>query len=253
MAATRGKSSGGEHGLADAAVALQVALSERLARPQFGPPVSHVYAPLTYARASASAYLRRYVGGGARVLLLGMNPGPFGMAQTGVPFGEVAAVRDWLGIEEPVGRPPREHDKRPVLGFACTRSEVSGRRLWGWAAERFGTPTAFFRRFMVWNYCPLVFLEEGGRNRTPDKLPAAEREYLFEACDGALAALVQLLGIEHVVGVGAFAEDRARRALADRKLRFGRMLHPSPASPLANRGWVPAAERDLLAQGIELP
>ena len=34
-----------------------------------------------------------------RVVFLGMNPGPFGMAQVGVPFGEVAAVRDWLRID----------------------------------------------------------------------------------------------------------------------------------------------------------
>jgi single-strand selective monofunctional uracil DNA glycosylase len=93
---------------------------------EFAPPVAFVYNPLRYARAPHEAYLERYGGGHKQVVLLGMNPGPFGMAQTGVPFGEIAAVRDWMGIDEPVKRPPRVHPKRPVLGFDCPRSEVSG-------------------------------------------------------------------------------------------------------------------------------
>ncbi len=185
---------------------------------------------------------------------MGMNPGPWGMAQTGVPFGEIGFVRDWLGIEGAVDAPPEEHPKRPIEGFDCARSEVSGRRLWGWAAERFGTPERFFERFFVWNYCPLVFMEESGRNRTPDKLPAAEREPLFAACDEALRRAVDALGPSRVVGIGRFAEDRARHCLADRPdTAVGGILHPSPASPAANRGWAEQAERQLVAQGIELP
>ena len=127
-------------------------------------------------------------GAPVRVLYFGMNPGPFGMAQTGVPFGEVAAVRDWLGIEAPVERPAREHPKRRVEGFACRRSEVSGARLWGWARARFGTPERFFARFFVWNWCPLGFLADSGANLTPAELPAAERRALEAVCDRALAA-----------------------------------------------------------------
>lgn len=223
-----------------------------LADLDFAPPVAHVYNPLVYARRSAERYLERFARPGPEAFFLGMNPGPFGMAQTGVPFGEVALVRDWLGIEERVDRPEDEHPKRPVLGFDCTRSEVSGARLWGWARERFGEPERFFERFFVWNYCPLVFLEEGGRNRTPDKLPAAERATLFEACDLALRRLVDHLGPERVIGVGKFAEDRAREALGDTAPPLGRILHPSPASPLANRGWAPQAEQQLAALGVEL-
>src|SRR6185369_4193405 len=135
---------------------------------RFGAPVTHVYNPLTYAWAAHREYLRRYGRGSKRVLFFGMNPGPFGMAQTGVPFGEVAAVRDWLKIDAPIGRPEVEHPKRPVHGFACKRSEVSGKRLWGLFAERFGTPEAFFAEHFVANYCPLVFCETSGCNRTPD-------------------------------------------------------------------------------------
>ena len=204
-------------------------ISRRLCREvdrlEFAPPVTHVYNPLRYARARHEEFLERHADPRAKALLLGMNPGPFGMAQTGVPFGEIDAVRRWLGIEGKVGRPENEHPKRPVQGFACTRNEVSGRRLWGWAEERFGKPRRFFRRFFVWNYCPLAFLEETGRNRTPDKLPAAERDALFEVCDDALRRIVAWLQPEQVVGIGRFAMDRAKAALPDTTIPIGTVLH----------------------------
>ncbi len=233
-----------------------IRIAEKLVRDvrdlRFAPPVTHVYNPLVYASAPHTEYLRRFASGPKEALFVGMNPGPFGMAQTGVPFGDVGMVRDWMGIEAPVGRPDREHSKRPVLGFDCARSEVSGTRLWGWARERFGSPEAFFSRFFVWNYCPLCFLEESGRNRTPDKLPAAERAPLFEACDRALRDLVDELGPRWVVGVGKFAEDRAKAALRERDVEIGRILHPSPASPAANKNWAGAAEAALARLGIEI-
>ncbi len=216
----------------------------------FGDPVTHVYNPLVYARVPHDEDLRRYGNPGCEAVLVGMNPGPFGMAQTGVPFGDVSMARDFLGIEGPVGKPPVEHPKRPVLGFSCARKEVSGTRVWTWARERFKTADAFFRRFFVVNYCPLVFLESGGKNRTPDKLKKEERDQLYEVCDGALASTVQVLGPRLVIGIGAFAQDRCRSALGD-EYEVGRILHPSPASPVANRGWAAQATTQLRELGIE--
>jgi single-strand selective monofunctional uracil DNA glycosylase len=229
-------------------------LTRAVAGLRFGPPVAVTLNPLVYARRPHEAYLERFGAGSPRALLLGMNPGPFGMAQTGVPFGDVAMVRDWMGIEERVDEPTETHPKRPVQGFACPRSEVSGTRLWGWAKDRFGTPDSFFERFFVWNHCPLAFLEAGGRNRTPDKLPAAEREPLFEACDAALGRVVEALGVEAVIGVGAYAETRLRSVLrgagTEDAYLVGRILHPSPASPAANRGWAEQAEASLRSYGL---
>jgi single-strand selective monofunctional uracil DNA glycosylase len=216
----------------------------------FAKPVAYVYNPLDYAWKPYRAYLERYGRGEPRVILLGMNPGPFGMAQTGVPFGDVGMVRDWLGIEATVERPVREHPKRPVAGFQCTRGEISGRRLWGWARENFATPRRFFDRFFVANYCPLAFLEASGRNRTPDKLPRKESLALFEACDAALRRMVERLRPEYVVGVGRFAADRAAAALNGTGIRLGMLPHPSPASPAANRGWAAQATRALADLGI---
>ena len=216
----------------------------------FSAPVTHTYNPLHYASSVAKNYLKRYGKGRKRVSMLGMNPGPFGMAQTGVPFGEVAAARNWLGINAPIGKPTREHPKRPITGFGCTRSEVSGRRLWGWCEKNFQTAERFFQRFYVHNFCPLVFMDEGGRNLTPDKLPASERGPLFEACEDALRKVVELQRPRMVIGVGAFAEKRAQSTLSGFDLEFGRIPHPSPGSPLANGGWEAAADAAFAAMGL---
>jgi single-strand selective monofunctional uracil DNA glycosylase len=218
----------------------------------FTRPVTHVYNPLRYAAAPHREYLRRYASTTKRVVLLGMNPGPYGMAQTGVPFGEVGMVRDWLGICEPVGSPERSHPKRPIDGFACTRSEVSGARLWGALAERHHSPDRWFADRFVANYCPLVFMEASGKNRTPDRLWPSERDALYAACDRHLQALVRVLEPEWVIGVGKFTEQRARHALADSGVRIGSILHPSPASPVANRGWAEQADAQLRALGLAL-
>jgi single-strand selective monofunctional uracil DNA glycosylase len=234
-----------------------VSISRWLAREvsdlRFAPPTACIYNPLVYARRSHEAYLSRYAVQRVEALLVGMNPGPWGMAQTGVPFGEVALVREFLGIEERVDQPPALHPKRPIEGFACTRSEVSGRRLWGWARDRYRTAKRFSKVFLLTNYCPLVFMEASGRNRTPDKLPAAEREPLFAACDEALRRLVRWCQPRRVIGVGSFAAGRALEALGADGPAVGTILHPSPASPAANRGWVAQAERQLREQGITLP
>jgi len=213
--------------------------------------VPFVYNPLVYARSPHEAYLERWGMKAPReVLMLGMNPGPFGMAQTGVPFGDVAMVRDFVGITGPVDRPPREHPRRPIVGFACGRSEVSGTRFWGWARDRFSTADRFFDRIFVANWCPLVFIDDSGRNRTPDKLPAGERAPLFRVCDEALARIVDVLEPRLVVGIGRFAERRAHEALGD-GIRIGSIPHPSPASPAANRGWADAVDAHLRELGFE--
>lgn len=227
-------------------------LAERVEQLRFASPVSCCYNPLIYAREPHERYLERYGVAPREVLLIGMNPGPFGMVQTGVPFGDVAMVRDWLGVVGRVARPPREHPKRPVQGFACERSEISGTRLWGWARERYGTPARFFARFFVANYCPLAFVEDSGKNRTPDKLPAVEQQALFALCDDALRALVAHLRPRFVIGIGGFAGRRARLALPGQPCSVGTILHPSPASPKANRGWAEIIEKQLAELGIAL-
>jgi single-strand selective monofunctional uracil DNA glycosylase len=234
------------HPLVESAKRLRDAVSKQ----RFAPPVSHVYNPLEYAWAAHEAYLREYGNSTKRVIFLGMNPGPFGMAQTGVPFGEITAVRDWLGILEKIEKPALEHPKRLVLGFDCPRSEVSGQRLWGLFAKTFDSARDFSREHLVMNYCPLVFMESTGRNRTPDKLLVSEREALFKACDEHVRDAVRILKPEWLIGVGDFAMKRAEEIFPKGPVKIGRILHPSPASPAANRDWPGTATQQLIQMGV---
>jgi single-strand selective monofunctional uracil DNA glycosylase len=218
----------------------------------FGPPVTHVYNPLDYAWAAHELYLKKYGANRKRIVFLGMNPGPFGMVQTGVPFGEVAAVRDWLKITAKINKPKGEHSRRLIHGFDCTRSEVSGRRLWGLFAARFQSPDNFFAEHFVVNYCPLAFCEHSGCNRTPDKLPPLERNPLIEICDSHLCRVMEILEPEWLIGVGDFAVRRGQavRERLKKPVQIGQILHPSPASPAANRGWAEKATEQMITLGL---
>jgi single-strand selective monofunctional uracil DNA glycosylase len=235
---------------ADPLIVAARGLSAAVGKLRFAAPVTHVYNPLDYAWRAHQIYLRRYGNSTKRVIFLGMNPGPFGMAQTGIPFGQIAAVRDWLGISAKIDKPRKENPKRPVLGFDCHRSEISGERLWGLFAKRFGIADKFFREHIVMNYCPLAFVEESGRNRTPDKLPPRERERLFAACGEHLREVVRILEPEWVIGVGDFATKRAHTIFLSSRPRIGQILHPSPASPASNNDWAGKVTEQLQKLGI---
>lgn len=229
-------------------------MNEELKVLSFSEPVTHVYYPLEYAWDSHFQYLKRFGVGKKRVLFLGMNPGPWGMSQTGVPFGEIPAVRDWMGISSPINKPSLEHPKRLITGFECERSEVSGRRLWGLFAEKFGTAEQFFEEHFVVNFCPLVWMAQSGKNITPDKLPKSEITPVTEICQRHLKSVIDVLEPSYLIGVGAFAEKQLKAVV---KLYYpkhscviGKVLHPSPASPAANRGWAEAAEKQLVDQGV---
>lgn len=226
-------------------------LSRQVDELKFAAPVTHVYNPLTYAWKAHEEYLCRFGGSRKRVFFLGMNPGPFGMVQTGIPFGEIAAVRDWLNISAPIQTPAVEHPRRPVLGFGCPRSEVSGRRLWKLFSDRFGSPEKFFAEHLVGNYCPLAFLSASGSNVTPDKLSKTERASLAKTCDEHLRRVLEILQPEWLIGIGAFAKNRGELVAAGTGIRIGQILHPSPASPKANRhDWTKTAAAELIALGV---
>ena len=225
-------------------------LSQSVCSLSFELPTAYIYNPLEYASEIHRQYLVLAGDGKKKIVFLGMNPGPYGMAQTGVPFGEIPSVRDWMGLHGEVKEPDPEHPKRPVEGLDCDKSEVSGRRLWGLFSEKFPNAKDFFKDHFVANYCPLVFMEESGRNRTPDKLPAAEKKTLEKVCDQHLREIVEILEPEWLIGVGGFAKKRAEEALKGMEIKIGTVLHPSPASPAANRGWADAANKQLIELGI---
>ncbi|MBN2384281.1 single-stranded DNA-binding protein [bacterium] len=219
----------------------------------FSAPVAWVYNPLDYAAKPYATYLEKYGRASKEIVLVGMNPGPWGMVQTGVPFGTISMVRDWLQITGPVGQPERLHPKRPVKGFACSREEVSGKRVWNWAKSRFTTPRVFFERFFIANYCPLAFFDEQGRNLTPDKIARSDRSDLFSLCDQALKETIDLLDPRFVLGFGQFAYARIQACLTDttHDRILDCLLHPSPANPKANQNWEQQLDHKLTSLGIK--
>ena len=235
----------------DALIAAARTLCDAVDLLPFSAPATHTLNPLDYAWAPHEQYLRKFGQGKKRVVFMGMNPGPFGMVQVGIPFGEVNAVRDWMQIDAPVAQPKSPNPSRPVEGFDCSRSEVSGQRLWALFSQRFQNADDFFADHFVLNYCPLAFFDHA-RNVTPDKLSKAESTPLYAACDAHLRACVDTLQPDWIIGIGKFAEAQAKTALASANpnLRIGTILHPSPASPMANRGWAPQAAAQLAALGI---
>ena len=235
----------------DALIAAARTLCDAVDLLPFSAPATHTLNPLDYAWAPHEQYLRKFGQGKKRVVFMGMNPGPFGMVQVGIPFGEVNAVRDWMQIDAPVAQPKSPNPSRPVEGFDCSRSEISGQRLWALFSQRFQNADDFFADHFVLNYCPLAFFDHA-RNVTPDKLSKAESTPLYAACDAHLRACVDTLQPDWIIGIGKFAEAQAKTALASANpnLRIGTILHPSPASPMANRGWAPQAAAQLAALGI---
>ena len=237
-------------------IASAARLKEKCRELNFAGNIETVYNPLEYAWAPYEQYLRRFASPPKKTVFLGMNPGPWGMAQTGVPFGEIGAVKNWLKIEAPVTKPAHEIPKRPVTGFSCSRSEVSGRRVWGLMRKRFNTPEQFFTDHFIANYCPLIFFDTNGRNLTPDKLKKEDRERLFHMCDRHLIETIELLQPVFLVGFGKFAESRllaVQESLPDgekERRTVLRVLHPSPANPHANRGWEEQTETALQSAGV---
>lgn len=236
--------------VAKSMIAASLSLRESLRGLEFSAPVTHVYQPLDYAWRGHAAYLDQFATTRKNVLFLGMNPGPYGMAQTGVPFGEIAAVRDWLGITATVERPLNEHPKRRIDGWNCTRSEVSGRRLWGLFRQRFVRADVFFAQHFVHNFCPLIWMRESGANVTPEQLRRDEMAAVEEACLSHLREVVALLQPRWLIGIGGYAEQRLLKLAAKTEQRVGKILHPSPASPAANRDWSGAATRELERLGV---
>ena len=199
--------------------------------------VDAVYNPLAYAWEPHRAYLELASGGGAKTLLLGMNPGPHGMGQMGIPFAATSVVRELLKITNlEVGQPRKPHPKRPISGLDWPKEEVSGTRLWSLLANEYGSAESIFKSVFLLNHCPLMlFSGERATNITPDKITGPPTKALLERCDEHLREVVDIMKIERVIGVGRYSEKRALNALSGIDISVTTCWHPSPASPLANR------------------
>ena len=224
-------------GLTHAAAGLRDDAEELARRMESAGVADCVYNPLMYAWEIHEEFIRVAGNSGAKTILLGMNPGPHGMGQMGIPFAATSVVRDLLGISGiDVRQPSRPHPKRPVNGLTHPKEEVSGTRLWGLLQERYGGARNIFQRVFIVNHCPLMILDgPRGTNVTPNNISGPLVTNLLERCDQHLREVVIALDAEEVIGIGKYAEKRARMALEGTGVRVKTCWHPSPASPLANR------------------
>jgi single-strand selective monofunctional uracil DNA glycosylase len=214
----------------------------------------YVYHPLIYAWDFHRKYLERYVKEDTKALFLGMNPGPFGMAQTGIPFGEVDVVEEYLHIDEQLHNLPITHPKRPIDGLNCARSEVSGRRLWALIKERYPLAHMFPPYLAIMNYCPVVFVDKGptGKNIIPEKIEKEVRMALENVCDSYLDDIISIILPHSVIGIGQYAKKKLEQSISrlEKDIYVTSILHPSPANPKANRGWAVEVEKVLIEENI---
>ena len=199
------------------------------------------YNVLSYAWDNHEAYLRMALGKGAGTVMLGMNPGPYGMAQTGVPFGAVSFVRTYLGIDGKVGHPANESPLRPIVGMDIRRDEASGKAVWTMASH-YGSRDEFLSRCTVLNYCPLLFLDEKGRNFTPDCLQRDFRSKIEDLCTASLSSILAILSPSSVIALGRFAEGKAKACTSASVYYFP---HPSPLNPSSYSFWKEKALEEL--------
>lgn len=199
----------------------------------------YIYNPLDYAWENHKEFMEKYIRKNPKALFLGMNPGPFGMMQTGVPFGEITAVLDYLKLKNKIEKPLKEHPARPVEGLEIKRSEISGLRFWGLAKSVYPNPEDFAKDFAVMNYCPLGFLSSvsTAKNITPDKLAKDERNALYNLCDEYIKFVIDYLNPHYLIGVGKFAREKLEKVNDSSKRIVTSIIHPSPGNPQANNGW----------------
>jgi single-strand selective monofunctional uracil DNA glycosylase len=199
-----------------------------------------VYNPLNYAKLATAQYLDTYGQGRKEVLFLSLNPGPFGMAQTGIPFGDVYWVTKYLKIHNTIEQPKDAvHPKRPILGFDCTRKDVSADRFWKLISSFYPNATTFFQKNFLWTFAPLYFCDKSGKNITPDKINLVSRKELEQICLEALKNIILSLQVNNVISIGAYVYKNVLKLDAEvlNKIEVENIPHPSPLNPANNKGW----------------
>lgn len=227
--------------LTDCFISLENDLVSQLNNLNYGPNVEYIYSPLDYASNLHKVFLKKFLCTSKKVLFLGINPGPWGMCQTGIPFGEVNIVRSYLRVDGEVLTPTNCHPQRPITGLNCHRSEVSGKRLWDLFIELSeGDPYKFFKDCFIHNYFPLALMNNNAKNITPGDLKSEYQKELQEICDKSLSDILTLFHTEIIVAIGKYAEKRSNEVVKKFRLtniKVVQIPHPSPRSVGTAEKW----------------
>ncbi len=192
-----------------------------------------VYNVFEYAWQGWEAYIHKCAKLSAKIMLLGINPGPHGMLQTGIPFGSISAVRNYIGIHDAdIKQPTVLHKNRPVDGMKYTKEEQSGLLLWNTIESLFTNSLNFFSHCFVINYCPLAFFTQKGENITPDKLGTEERKDVEHRCTSHLLEYLNIFNTSLILAIGRYAFNKAQLLSRDLHIIPQKNIiyipHPSP-------------------------
>jgi single-strand selective monofunctional uracil DNA glycosylase len=138
-----------------------------------------IWNPGLYAASWHALFRKEYPASAGCILVFGLNPGPYGMAQTGIPFTDLKRLREHLprlakGLERRgcslagVGLAPRS--LRPYLSRTFESSAV---RVYRFLSRGWGSAEDGWRSVVVANPCSLLFMDAAGENRTPADLVGA--------------------------------------------------------------------------------
>jgi len=190
--------------------------------------------PLEYLWLQYGYYTSCYHNQYPRAMIIGMNPGPKGMSQTGIPFGSPNIIPSILPnkslfneIRDNEGSPVSSPHRR-ITGPSNTTVEVSGNRLWSALIKRYGDFKSITSEIFVDNICPLLFLcgKNGSKNLTPDKLtPSPAKIILIRLCTERLQKIYQCLGEpSNIVALGRWSHKFLEKMFP--KVRVTYILHP---------------------------
>lgn len=216
-------------------------LNNELNELQFPKNITHIYNPIVYALNLHCQYIKKFLNGKKKVMLIGMNPGPNGMVQNGVPFGNTNTVKNLMKIQGQVDQPPSLNPKRPVTGLSCTTEEPSGVRIWNLLQKLAGSLEVFGEQCFLHNFCPLAFFDEQGKNITPSELKGKIKSTLRDICLKYLEKEIQLIQPEIIIAIGSYVGDSLRKLSKQSiyvrtNIKILQLAHPSPRS-LNNNNW----------------
>lgn len=237
-------------------IAITAELRDKLDRlPE--PAGVEVYNPLSYAWQLHQRYLRRFVTQGPqteppfevggmgpsvstqqrRVLFIGMNPGPFGMMQTGCPFGDKVSARQLGGLP---GVPLSDRHTesldlsklttlkaRRTQGFGIKQRETSGQRFWEGMTELWPL-TSIGRARVTAGGAPIVLFDE-----EPDRRAAMSTDPIeVMLCDCFVMNYSPLCFIDSATGKNVIPEKLS----AEYQRIMGEICDPYLASVILDMG-----------------
>jgi len=195
-----------------------------------------VWNPALYALDIYQEYLTKFPPEPGAILALGLNPGPYGMAQTGIPFTDCRTASGALGMEMTIpGKAPDDLISRLKKANGKWRGtyERSSLGMYRFLILAWGDIKTAYRNWFVGNPCPLLFLDPERWNVTPADPRLRRMKEVGELRQRAVIGFSEILNPRGIVCFGkdvakAVGEVAIRQVGPDRVVFYE---HPARAVP----------------------